>query len=253
MSPQSWQQVRWKVSLHHLLVPHFRHGKPKESKMKSFLSAFVCSTFQTRFRDASVCPCVSSYWSVCLFHISDTIPGRQCMSSCFFLLKRLFVPHFRHNSGTPVYVLVFLLTEAFVCSTFQTQFRDASVCPRVSSYWSVCLFHISDTIPGRQCMSSCFFLLKRLFVPHFRHDSGTPVYVLVFLLTEAFVCSTFQTRFRDASVCPRVSSYWSVCLFHISDTIPGRQCMSSCFFLLKQFEDVLIYLNSIKVCSLYVH
>ncbi|XP_060569598.1 intraflagellar transport protein 56-like isoform X2 [Ruditapes philippinarum] len=31
-----------------------------------------------------------------------------------------------------------------------------------------------------------------------------------------------------------------------SDTIPGRQCMASCFFLLKQFEDVLIYLNSIK-------
>lgn len=30
------------------------------------------------------------------------------------------------------------------------------------------------------------------------------------------------------------------------DTIPGRQCMASCFFLLKQFEDVLIYLNSIK-------
>ncbi|PVD38254.1 hypothetical protein C0Q70_00865 [Pomacea canaliculata] len=30
------------------------------------------------------------------------------------------------------------------------------------------------------------------------------------------------------------------------DTIPGRQCMGSCFFLLKQFEDVLIYLNSIK-------
>ena len=32
-----------------------------------------------------------------------------------------------------------------------------------------------------------------------------------------------------------------------TDTIPGRQCMASCFFLLKQFEDVLIYLNSIKV------
>ncbi|KAK3705828.1 hypothetical protein QZH41_011522 [Actinostola sp. cb2023] len=30
------------------------------------------------------------------------------------------------------------------------------------------------------------------------------------------------------------------------DTIPGRQCMAACFFLLKQFEDVLIYLNSIK-------
>lgn len=26
------------------------------------------------------------------------------------------------------------------------------------------------------------------------------------------------------------------------DTIPGRQCMASCFFLLKQFEDVLVYL-----------
>ncbi|CAE1178741.1 TTC26 [Acanthosepion pharaonis] len=30
------------------------------------------------------------------------------------------------------------------------------------------------------------------------------------------------------------------------DTIPGRQCMASCFFLLKQFQDVLLYLNSIK-------
>uniref|UniRef100_A0A3Q2QDN7 Intraflagellar transport protein 56 n=1 Tax=Fundulus heteroclitus TaxID=8078 RepID=A0A3Q2QDN7_FUNHE len=29
-------------------------------------------------------------------------------------------------------------------------------------------------------------------------------------------------------------------------TIPGRQCMASCFFLLRQFEDVLIYLNSVK-------
>ena len=33
------------------------------------------------------------------------------------------------------------------------------------------------------------------------------------------------------------------------DTIPGRQCMASCFFLLKQFDDVLIYLNSIKAYS----
>lgn len=30
------------------------------------------------------------------------------------------------------------------------------------------------------------------------------------------------------------------------DTIPGRQCMASCFFLLKQFEDVQVFLNSIK-------
>ncbi|XP_059472220.1 intraflagellar transport protein 56 [Neocloeon triangulifer] len=30
------------------------------------------------------------------------------------------------------------------------------------------------------------------------------------------------------------------------DTIPGRQCMASCFFLLKQFDDVLLYLSSVK-------
>jgi intraflagellar transport protein 56 len=30
------------------------------------------------------------------------------------------------------------------------------------------------------------------------------------------------------------------------DTIPGRQCMASCYFLLKRFEDVLVYLKSIK-------
>ncbi len=33
----------------------------------------------------------------------------------------------------------------------------------------------------------------------------------------------------------------------ILDTIPGRQSMAACFFLLKQFDDVLIYLNSVKV------
>ncbi|XP_043280848.1 intraflagellar transport protein 56 [Venturia canescens] len=30
------------------------------------------------------------------------------------------------------------------------------------------------------------------------------------------------------------------------DTIPGRQCMASCFFLRRQFEEVLVYLHSIK-------
>jgi intraflagellar transport protein 56 len=34
---------------------------------------------------------------------------------------------------------------------------------------------------------------------------------------------------------------------HECDTIPGRQCMASCFFLMRQFEDVNIYMNSIKV------
>ena len=32
-----------------------------------------------------------------------------------------------------------------------------------------------------------------------------------------------------------------------ADTIPGRQCMASCFFLLKQFDDVNIYMKSIKI------
>nr|XP_057938304.1 intraflagellar transport protein 56 [Doryrhamphus excisus] len=30
------------------------------------------------------------------------------------------------------------------------------------------------------------------------------------------------------------------------DTLPGRQCMASCFFLLREFKDVLVYLNSVK-------
>lgn len=30
------------------------------------------------------------------------------------------------------------------------------------------------------------------------------------------------------------------------DTIPGRQCMASCYFLSKQWDDVLLYLSSIK-------
>lgn len=30
------------------------------------------------------------------------------------------------------------------------------------------------------------------------------------------------------------------------DTIPGRQCMASCFYLLRNFEDVNVYLSSIR-------
>lgn len=33
------------------------------------------------------------------------------------------------------------------------------------------------------------------------------------------------------------------------DTIPGRQSMASCFFLLKQFEDVLVFLTVGLTCS----
>lgn len=44
-----------------------------------------------------------------------------------------------------------------------------------------------------------------------------------------------------------VRSVVLTCPMLLSDTIPGRQCMASCFFLLRQFDDVLVYLNSIKV------
>ena len=30
------------------------------------------------------------------------------------------------------------------------------------------------------------------------------------------------------------------------DTIPGRQCMASCFYLLRQFDDTMVYLDSIQ-------
>lgn len=48
----------------------------------------------------------------------------------------------------------------------------------------------------------------------------------------------------DTTVCMQVGASASEC-----DTIPGRQCMASCFFLLKQFDDVNIYLSSVKVCG----
>ena len=37
------------------------------------------------------------------------------------------------------------------------------------------------------------------------------------------------------------------------DTIPGRQAMASCFFLLKQFEDVLVFLSvsCLMPCGLF--
>lgn len=47
----------------------------------------------------------------------------------------------------------------------------------------------------------------------------------------------------------RAHNYFQVvgCSSTECDTVPGRQAMASCFFLLKQFEDVLIYLASIKM------
>lgn len=75
------------------------------------------------------------------------------------------------------------------------------------------------------------------------------------LLSSSFSWS--EARLANAVRWIEVGSIWSskatlcehLCIiyFFLIDTIPGRQCMASCFFLLRQFEDVLIYLNSVKV------
>ena len=70
----------------------------------------------------------------------------------------------------------------------------------------------------------------------------------------------FQLVGGSASECGAISawrfyaagvylSHGTMCAAGSSDTIPGRQCMASCFFLLSQFDDVLTYLESIKVAE----
>ena len=63
--------------------------------------------------------------------------------------------------------------------------------------------------------------------------------------TETSALTTRPPQFPKFEIREIVDNH--MLLYSIIDTIPGRQCMASCFFLLKQFEDVLIYLNSIKV------
>ena len=40
-------------------------------------------------------------------------------------------------------------------------------------------------------------------------------------------------------------SYYTI-LYYIILHNTGRQCMASCFYLMRQFDDVMIYMNSIK-------
>ena len=42
-----------------------------------------------------------------------------------------------------------------------------------------------------------------------------------------------------------ISNIWKVPSIRLKNFF-SRQCMAACFFLLKQFDDVLLYLNSIK-------
>lgn len=96
-----------------------------------------------------------------------------------------------------------------------------------------------------------------LVIYHLRHDQVSDAYDLIKdlepvtpqeYILKAVVNSSIgqQLDSRDHIKIAReyfqlVGSSQSEC-----DTIPGRQCMASCFFLLKQFDDVLIYLKSIK-------
>lgn len=65
---------------------------------------------------------------------------------------------------------------------------------------------------------------------------------------KAVVCAAYGQKFDSKELIKISQQYFQLVGASPSecDTIPGRQCMASCFFLLKQFEDVLIYLNSIK-------
>ena len=60
----------------------------------------------------------------------------------------------------------------------------------------------------------------------------------------------FQLVGGSASECDTIPGRWWL-LFQTPAEFPdlnifSRQCMAACFFLLKQFDDVLLYLNSIK-------
>jgi intraflagellar transport protein 56 len=96
-----------------------------------------------------------------------------------------------------------------------------------------------------------------LVIYHLRHDQITEAYELIkdlepvtpqeyILKAVVNSCIGQQLDSRDHIKIAReyfqlVGASQSEC-----DTIPGRQCMASCFFLLKQFDDVIIYLKSVK-------
>ncbi|XP_007439728.1 intraflagellar transport protein 56-like, partial [Python bivittatus] len=73
------------------------------------------------------------------------------------------------------------------------------------------------------------------------NDLINAIYIELFLLSITKVNNTHHVAFwYPGSSSELMQKQMKV------DTIPGRQCMASCFFLLRQFDDVLIYLNSVK-------
>lgn len=67
-------------------------------------------------------------------------------------------------------------------------------------------------------------------------------------ILKAIVNATLGQKLDSREHLRRAQRYFQVVGSSQSDcdTIPGRQCMSSCYFLLHQWNDVALYLNSIK-------
>ena len=74
------------------------------------------------------------------------------------------------------------------------------------------------------------------------------------VLLSIFLCSEGYVKLEILVSTPEIARWLiflkSFCAAHwIADTIPGRQCMASCFVVLKQVPDAMVYLNSIKVAE----
>lgn len=96
-----------------------------------------------------------------------------------------------------------------------------------------------------------------LVIYHLRHDAVNEAYELVrdlepstpqeYILKGVVHASIGQsTGSRDHMKMAQQCFQLVGTSTHECDTIPGRQCMASCFFLMRQFDDVNIYMNSIK-------
>lgn len=75
-------------------------------------------------------------------------------------------------------------------------------------------------------------------------DPSTPVEHILKGIVHANICQ--ETGNRDSLKIAQQCFHLVGTSSHECDTIPGRQSMASFFFLSKQFEEVNIYLNSIK-------
>ena len=73
------------------------------------------------------------------------------------------------------------------------------------------------------------------------------VAVLQEYILQGVVHAALGQQKQDADMMKAAQQYFQLVGASASecDTIPGRQCMASCFHLLGQFDDVLIFLNSI--------